>query len=88
MTRLETLEAAKTAVCGDRDQKYGAPEDNFGRIAEFWSTYRGIKFTPGDVAAMLSLMKIARMVKSPDHADNWIDLAGYAACGSEVTAKK
>lgn len=39
--------------------------------------------TPADVAAMMAMLKLARIAKSPEKADSWIDLAGYAACGGE-----
>jgi hypothetical protein len=41
-----------------------------------------------DVAVMMGLLKIARIKTSPAHADNWVDLAGYAACGGELAAGK
>jgi hypothetical protein len=40
-----------------------------------------------DVAAMLALLKIARLQQSPNHRDSWVDLAGYAACGAECGLK-
>lgn len=39
---------------------------------------------PQDVAAMLALLKIARIAGKQAKDDNWIDLAGYAACGGEI----
>ena len=42
---------------------------------------------PVDVAAMLALLKIARIASGHAKEDNWIDLAGYAACGGEIEAK-
>jgi len=83
MNRKECLETAMGYVCGDRAADYGTVEDNFGTIAEFWSTYLGHKVQARDVAAMMALMKIAR-VKSGKKNDNWVDLAGYGACGAEV----
>lgn len=61
MERKEILEKAKACVTGSREQDYGAPEDNFKIIAEFWSTYTGCEIKNRDVAAMLALMKIARI---------------------------
>ena len=84
MTRTEILEAANKCVCGDREHDYGSPESNFGRIAEFWSDYLGYPILDKDVAAMLALLKIARIASGHEKADNWIDLAGYAACGGEL----
>ena len=86
MKREEILDAAKRCVCGDREQDYGSPEKNFERIAEFWSTYMGYPVVAHDVAAMLALLKIARIASGHAKEDNWIDLAGYAACGGELEA--
>lgn len=88
MKRVEILDAAKRCVCGDREQDYGSPERNFGKIAEFWSTYTGYPFDATDVAAMLALLKIARISSGHAKDDNWIDLAGYAACGGEVESNQ
>ena len=33
---------------------------------------------------MMALLKIARIAGGNAKADNWIDLAGYAACGGEL----
>lgn len=84
MTRSEILAAAERCVVGDREQDYGGPERNFTRIAEFWTTYLGYPVDAKDVAAMLALLKIARIASGHAKADNWIDLAGYAACGGEI----
>ena len=88
MIRTEVLDKAKAAVTGDREQDYGSPEQNFNTIAELWSIYlcRVDRRTlhPKDVAAMLALLKIARISSRHAKEDNWIDLAGYAACGGEL----
>ena len=92
MTRSEILEQARKCVCGDREQDYGSPESNFQTIAEFWMAYLKKAVPPGtevtilpeDVAAMLGLLKIARISSGHAKEDNWIDLAGYAACGGEI----
>lgn len=90
MKREEILDAAKRCVCGDREQDYGSPEHNFGVIANLWADYLqacgvNIDFLePHDVAAMLALLKIARIATGHAKEDNWIDLAGYAACGGEI----
>lgn len=94
MTRKEILDNALKCVNGDRDEQYGKPEDSFKLIAEFWMSYlqncgavpdgtSEIFIRPHDVAAMFALMKVARIAGPTSKADNWIDLAGYAACGGE-----
>ena len=90
MNRKGILEAASKAVhAEDKDHDYGSPEDNFGTIAKLWTVYLDashdahVLFDARDVAAMMVLLKIARVATS-NKADNWIDIAGYAACGGEI----
>lgn len=89
MTRKEILEKAINIVSVDRDKQYGSPEDSFALIAKYWETYLGFTgITSKDVAVMMILLKIARIQNGKDHEDNWIDLAGYAACGGEIESEK
>ena len=90
MNREEILNAAKSCVCGDRDHDYGVPENNFRTIAKLWEAYFGnsyVRIEPRDVAAMLALLKIAR-ISAGKKVDNWVDLAGYAACGGEIDGEE
>ena len=87
MTRSETLHKAKACVCGQRENEYGSPEDNFTAIAGFWSVYKGVEFTANDVAMMMALLKIARIRTGTATDDSYVDLAGYAACGADINSK-
>jgi hypothetical protein len=40
---------------------------------------------PSDMILFNIAQKLRRLTVSPDHADSWIDLAGYAALGFEIT---
>ncbi len=90
MTREVILDTVKLCVCSDRNNQYGEPEDNFATIALFWETYlnscegNNVGIGAKDVAVMMALLKIARIATGNPKADNWIDLAGYAACGGEI----
>lgn len=84
MTRSEILESALVCVTQDRAATHGPAEDTFARIAAVWSAMLGQPVTPAQVALMLAGLKIARAWGNPGHADNWVDLAGYAACGGEL----
>lgn len=84
MTRADILQKAEQCVCGQREQDYGSPEDNFQTIANLWSAYKNTKFTAMDVAMMMALLKIARIMTGTATEDSFVDLAGYAACGGEI----
>jgi hypothetical protein len=85
MNRADILATASEYVTKDRAATHGDAEDNFRRIADLWNTYLGLNdITSIDVAVMLALLKVARIRSNPTHADNWIDIAGYAACGGEI----
>lgn len=93
VTKKTVLETALQTVA-DRGVPYGGVEDNFRRIANLWNAHLENRFTEfaphleaADVAMMMILMKIARLAHAPSHADSWVDVAGYAACGGEIGAK-
>lgn len=97
MTREEILDEAKRCVTGQRVQDYNNPENSFRLIAEFWHTYLSAKcvaagvhvqLDPEDVAAMMALLKIARVSVNPEHIDSWIDLVGYGCCGGEIATRE
>ena len=92
LTRAEVLYRAEQCVCGQREQDYGTPEDNFETISDFWVTYLNracvdeegcVYIDATDVAMMMALLKIARIAGGAGTRDSFIDLAGYAACGGE-----
>jgi hypothetical protein len=88
--REEVLDGAMQLVCGDRAAEYGPPQQSFSRIA-LTMTALGFRapdggdIMPHDVSLLLICVKLSRLVQSPDSSDGWLDIAGYAACGSECT---
>lgn len=93
MDRKETLQTALSCVLGNREQDYGTPEDNFAMAGELMTSYiKRACVSPGadvlveakDVAALMICVKLARIASGHAKADNWVDIAGYAACGCEI----
>ena len=88
MTRAEILDTAKSMVTGQREQDYGKPEDNFSTIAKLWNGYmEAINFVPlqaEDVAHMMVLFKLGRIITGTGTEDSFIDAAGYIACAGEI----
>lgn len=85
-------EAMETVA--NRGEAYDGAEDNFIRIARYWSNHllnaynMDFEFSPTDVALMMALMKIARLDFNPTHHDSYVDVAGYAACGADIAEKR
>ena len=95
-TRAEILDAAKKIVTGEREKQYGSPEDNFGVIARFWEVYLSERCTdggaevtlnPDDVAMLMALMKVARIMTGTFKGDSYIDACGYLACAAEIAGR-
>ena len=81
----DILEEARDLIRGDRASSYGDAKASFERIASLWTAYKGVEITAKDVAAMMILLKVSRGVTSAKR-DNWLDIIGYAALGSEIEA--
>ena len=88
-TRKHILSEAERCVCTDREEAYGSPENNFSLIARLWREYLDTDkpITAHDVAIMMALLKIGRIASGQVKEDNYIDLAGYAACAGEIAGK-
>lgn len=85
MKKEQILDKAKELISNERLKHYGPPKENFARIAKIWTAILGTEIRPSHVALCMIGLKIARLQETPNHDDSWIDLAGYAACGSEVS---
>lgn len=82
-----TLDTAKDLISGQRAEEYGDATESFTRLAHIWTGVLGVEVAPEKVALLLAGLKLSRLAATPAHADSWVDLAGYAALGSEVAQK-
>ena len=85
--RERILADAAALICGDRQAQYGAPADNFARIAAGWAVIIGKPVTPDQVALCMAWLKIARLVNGP-HMDSYTDGAAYLALAAELADGK
>ena len=92
MKRDEILNNAKICTTQDRNNQYGEPEDVFSFVAAKWQVHLDNRppgpLTAHDVAIMMIDLKTARSTNNPAHMDNYIDIAGYAACGGEIATSE
>lgn len=86
--RQSLLEKTIDTVVNQRNNTYGPPAQDFSRIAGLLSQL-GFEFKGGPVEAhhtamIMICLKLSRLTWSPEHEDNWLDTAGYAATGWEA----
>lgn len=93
MKASEMLEHAAALVGGQRAQDYGDKTINHQRIADLWNAWLHESrvsngpsgdITAYDVAMMMLMVKVARLMHSPGHQDSHVDIAGYAAILEEI----
>lgn len=96
VNRADILDRAKAIVTGEREKQYGKPEDNFAAVAQMWEVYlRGqcvgegadVRVAPEDVAMMMVLLKVGRLMTGDYLTDNYVDICGYVACAGEIAGK-
>ena len=67
---------ALAAMIGDRNRTHGRPEETLQRIANLWSSFLDVDLSAADVAAMMTLLKLARSRHSYDR-DHYLDAVAY-----------
>ena len=87
MNRDEILDTAKSLINGDRATTHGDAHLMHATIAQMWSAILGFSVSPMRVALMMAALKLARASQNPEHADNWVDAAGYTALAGEMAAE-
>ena len=75
------LDEAARITSGDRQAAYGPPAQDFERTASMWSALKGVKFEAREVAMFMIALKLSGETHQRKR-DNWVDIAGYAHCGS------
>ena len=88
VNRIEVLDIAGKLVAEDRAITHGDAHANFTAIAGAWQAYLGgrAEITPADVAAMMIILKMCRARNNANHLDSWLDAAGYASLGGELSS--
>ncbi len=80
------LRHAASLVGGQRAKDYGDKTENHQRIADLWNYWlRTVHITAYDVAIMMLLLKVARLMHTPGHSDSHVDIAGYASIAEEIS---
>lgn len=82
------LAEAQHKVRGAREVEYGNKLKNFEDIAGIQSFVSGQKRTAEGAALDMVCVKLARLLKSPDHYDTLVDLLGYVMCYRDIRRER
>ena len=81
------IEEARRLVCGDRNEAYGTPADDYGRTAKMVSgLLKDIlkrDITPKEMIMVMICVKLSREMHKPKR-DNRVDAHGYLLCAEWV----
>jgi hypothetical protein len=80
----QLLSDAIDTVTVDRKEDYVEAEDSFNDIARLWSVILHKDISSKEVALCMIALKIARCNNGNYKRDSWLDIAGYAALGSQL----
>lgn len=89
---MTVLDEAGLAVDGSREEDYGHPIIDFTRVSKA-ARALDIDPTTGPLhhALYMVLVKVSRLVHTPNHHDSIVDIAGYARtyekCLEKLTQK-
>lgn len=75
-------------VLQDRERQYGSAGPHFARAAAMWSALLRCDVRAHHVPLCMMAIKALRVAETPELADSWIDLAGYAALGTQAAEVK
>lgn len=79
------LDEAARITSQDRQEVYGHPIDDFGKVAKMTQPIIESDIDPRLKHALYMIqVKIARLLNTPDHIDSIVDIAGYANTYSMV----
>lgn len=82
MNHREAIDKALD-VLSPREETYGSPQENFGRIAKIAAVLLNRNVSEWEVAAFLLATKLGRIPNDPTYEDSYIDGINYLAFMAE-----
>lgn len=86
-TRAQILRQASDLTHGDRNTTYGDFTENHERIAQLWSIILQHEIGADQVALCMAMVKMSRLIETPDHEDTYVDACAYIAGAGEIALK-
>lgn len=84
----QVLRTADGLVHNDRQKRYSAPHDDYGRVVDIFRAITGHELTAEEGALFMVAVKLARLAHNQQagnlHLDSLVDAAGYLWCVGEI----
>lgn len=82
---VSTAREAEMLVSGPRRDDYGDARASFDLVARLWAPILGLNsVTPGQVAACMIALKMARNISGGPKHDSYVDIIGYALLWEQI----
>lgn len=82
--RAKDILTNATETISERGTTHGSYDLTMLRTSKLWSEYLERTIDPMDVAICMALVKLARIMESRKHDDNWVDACAYFAIAGEL----
>jgi hypothetical protein len=76
--RTQWFDHKIATITAERGEKYGNPLDNFDDIGKMYEPVIQCEDNECRHAMYMIIVKMSRLIRTPDHPDSWLDIAGYA----------
>lgn len=87
-TLADKFDADIKKITQERGKVYGHPLDDFTLIANLKEEAEACSDLVLRHVIEMIMVKLARLIKSPEHYDSWLDIAGYSRTACMVMDKR
>lgn len=85
--RAKDLLTNAADTIAERSRTHGHYDLTMLRTSKLWSDYLERDIDPMDVAICMALVKLARIMETRSHDDNFLDAIAYMAIAGELAVK-
>lgn len=71
-------------LVGERGKIYGSIRENHEQIAALANAMTGLQLTAHNVLMIMVAVKLARLSRTPDHIDSYLDALNYLSFAGEI----
>lgn len=84
---VDKMDAAG-ALTAERGSVYGHPQEDFGRVVHMAEPLAQCKDAVLRHVLYMIIVKICRLIVTPNHEDSWLDIVGYARTAAMILDRR